>query len=160
MYCYLICGLALVILFSMIYMMLIIDKSGELEKVLNTEELNRYKNIVKERRNLMLQGYIFGIAIAIISIQFFKNDMVQICAAVVITYLCSYIFYTLSPKSDYMLIHLDTVEKREAWLKVYLKMKNNYHFSMLLGLLFVALLTLLNSNLKVIKFNNCKVIKT
>jgi uncharacterized protein YacL len=139
MHCWTSCTLSFIVLISMIYMILLVDKSSELTSVLNEEQLIRYKNIAHERRNHMIIGYILGLLLSIVAVLSVKDKVYQVCYAITITYFVSYFYYTLVPKSDYMLIHLETEEKRRAWLAVYLKMKNNYHLSFILGIVFVAL---------------------
>jgi uncharacterized protein YacL len=139
MHCWTSCTLSIIVLISMGYMVMITDKSKELTSVLNEEQLQRYKKIANERRNHMIVGYILGLVISIIAVLSTNDKVYQVCYAITITYFVSYFYYTLVPKSDYMLIHLDTEERRRAWLAVYLKMKNNYHLSFILGIVFVAL---------------------
>jgi uncharacterized protein YacL len=139
MHCWTSCTLAFLVLVSMAYMVMITDKSKELTSVLNEEQLQRYKKIANERRNHMIIGYILGLALSIVAVLSTKNKVYQVCYAITITYFVSYFYYTLAPKSDYMVIHLETEEQRRAWLAVYLKMKNNYHLSFILGIVFVAL---------------------
>lgn len=139
MHCYTSCGLSVVFLVSMMYMLFMVDKSSELVNVLNDEQLELYKKIVIERRNIMIIGYILGLVLSVLAIYKEQNKSLQVCYAIVITYMVSYFYYTLTPKSDYMVLHLTTEEQRKAWLNAYLRMKNNYHFSMVLGIIFVAL---------------------
>lgn len=138
MHCVTSCYLAMVFLFSMLYMTLMVDKSKTLVNVLSKEQLELYKKIVVERRNHMIVGYLLGLSLSTIVIMTTKEKYLQVCYAIIITYLVSYFYYTLMPKTDYMLIHLETEEKRRAWLNVYLRMKNNYHLSFVLGIIFVA----------------------
>lgn len=138
--CTIICYLACIFLFSMMYMLFFtLNKDNELKELLNENELARYRKIRRERRNLMLIGYLLGLIAAVLVIVTIKGRELKICLSVVVVYICSYYFYTLAPKSDYMILHLETNEKRQAWLSVYLKMKKNYHISMILGLIFVLL---------------------
>ena len=139
MYCVTSCIVASVFLFSMLYMLLVVDKSSELVNVLTPEQMTLYKNIANERRNLMIKGYILGLTLSLLSVLTTESKTLQVCYAIIITYLVSYFYYTLMPKSDYMILHLETEEKRKAWLKVYLKMKHHYHISFLFGILFVGL---------------------
>ena len=46
-----------------------------------------------------------------------------------------YMYYTLSPKSDYMLNHLTTSKQNKAWLEMYKHMKFKYHSGFLFGIL-------------------------
>lgn len=137
MYCYKSCLASVVILVSMLYM-LFIDKTNTLVNVLTPEQLVIYKKIVKERRNHMLMGYLLGLILSVGVVLTVKNKHLQVCYSVLITYVTAYFYYTLVPKTDYMILHL-TADQHDEWLAVYLKMKNHYHTSLLLGILFVAL---------------------
>ena len=137
MNCVFSCTLAAVFIFSMMYMLIMVDKSSELVKVLDPTQMEIYKKIVVERRNLMIFGYIIGLILSAVMTLYVNKRSLQVCYAIIITYMTSYFYYTLMPKSDYMLLHLNS-DQNEAWLSVYLKMKNNYHLSFLLGMLFVG----------------------
>ena len=137
MNCVFSCTLAAVFIFSMLYMLIMVDKSSELVKVLDPTQMEIYKKIVVERRNLMIVGYIIGLILSAVMTLYVNKRSLQVCYAIIITYMTSYFYYTLMPKSDYMLLHLNS-DQNEAWLSVYLKMKNNYHLSFLLGMLFVG----------------------
>lgn len=139
MYCYKSCLASVVILVSMVYM-LFVDKTNILVNVLTPDQLATYKKITKERRNHMLIGYLLGLLLSVAVVLTVKNKTLQVCYTVLITYVTSYFYYTLVPKSDYMILHL-TADQHDEWLAVYLKMKNHYHVSLLLGILFVALAT-------------------
>lgn len=139
MYCWTSCTLAFIVLISMLYMLFVVDKSKELTSTLTSEQMESYKKIALERRNHMIVGYVLGLLLSVVAILTVRDKVLQVCYAITITYVVSYFYYTLVPKSDYMLIHLNTEEQRRGWLKVYLKMKNNYHLSFVLGIIFVAL---------------------
>lgn len=145
--CLLLCGFASVLLFSMVYMMLTFSSDKKLKQILDKEQYNRYQKIVNERRNLMLSGYIFGLIMTTFVIFFIKNTLLRVSMAIITVYVVSYLYYTLSPKSDYMILHLETKEKRQAWLDTYLYMKRNFHLSYLYGILFVAVIVLINDNM-------------
>jgi hypothetical protein len=46
----------------------------------------------------------------------------------------NYFYYILSPKSDWMILHIEGDKQKKAWLSVYRIMQYNYHFGALLGL--------------------------
>ena len=146
--CLILCSIAFILLFSMIYMMLTFSTDKKLKKILNAEQYKRYNTIVNERRNLMLSGYIFGLIMTTFVIFFIKHRLLRVSMAVITVYLVSYLYYTLSPKSDYMILHLETKEKRQAWLDTYLTMKYNFHLSYLYGILFVAVVVIINDTMK------------
>jgi hypothetical protein len=62
------------------------------------------------------------------------------CYLIAMTYIFCYIYYTMTPKSDLLVVYLDDPAAREKWVEVYKYMQYNYHMSMLLGIVFVGLL--------------------
>ncbi len=46
----------------------------------------------------------------------------------------------LSPKSDWMLEHLQNKEEIKAWLLMYREMQYNYHMGLVLGIIAVGVL--------------------
>ena len=63
-----------------------------------------------------------------------------VALSVVIYYIVSYQMYILYPKTDYMMLHLDSENEKLAWLKVYRNMQYNYHLSFVLGFIGVCIL--------------------
>ncbi len=49
------------------------------------------------------------------------------------TLLVAITYYSMMPKSDYMVRHLKTEEQNNAWMDVYLTMKQRYMFGFALG---------------------------
>ena len=109
--------------------------SNILQDRLNPQQIVIYNKIVKERRNHYLQGNILGLILALI--YFFNSGKFErktnICAFVLIAMTTSYYYYTLKPKTDYMLRHLTDTLQVEAWLSKYNTMKRRYHIGYLLG---------------------------
>ena len=148
MVCYFSCSLAGVFLFSMVYMTLMIDKkyiTSDLMNKLTEEQKEIYRNIIKERRNIYFLGFLGGLIISLFSLYIIRNNykMSSIssgCFLIALTYIIVYIYYTLSPKSDLLVVHLDDEDARRKWMEIYNYMKYNYHISILLGVIFVGLL--------------------
>lgn len=149
MVCMLNCSISLIFIISMIYMMFSIDKKEiktKMMSVLNEEEQQKYKNIINERRNIYLFGYVIGLILSLLMIYFKKslklkiNKNTMICFILAVSFLTTYFFYILYPKSDYMINYLDNEEKREAWLYVYKQFNWNYHFGLVLGIIGVFFL--------------------
>jgi len=142
------CSLSLVFLFSMLYMTFTIDKhalTDNLVKHFNAEQVEYYKNVIKERTSIYLKGFAIGLAASIgllfgMKNKFKLNPWVITCTCVSISYIVMYFYYTLSPKMDLMVVQLDKKEARLAWQEYYKTMKNKYHISMILGFVFVSLL--------------------
>ena len=67
-----------------------------------------------------------------------KISMVCLTASTV--FVVQYFYYILSPKSDWILLHLDTAEQKEKWLNIYRSMQYNCHISVVLGIVAAAAL--------------------
>jgi hypothetical protein len=57
---------------------------------------------------------------------------------VAMTYIITYIYYTMTKKSPLMVTYLDDPAARAKWVEIYDYMKYNYHMSLLLGIVFVG----------------------
>lgn len=145
MVCYTSCSVAGVVLFSMVYMILAVDKSyikDDFMKVLTPELQVKYNQIMKERRDAYIKGFIGGFIISLVSWLYIRNSMnsmVSVCYLVSMTYIIMYVYYTMTPKSDLFVVHLNDPVARAKWAEVYSYMKYNYHMSILLGIVFVGL---------------------
>ena len=148
MVCLRYCSLSLVFLFSMLYMTLTIDKhalTDNLVKHFNNEQIEYYRKVIKERTRIYLTGFGIGLLVSIGVLFSMKkslklNSWIMVCTSIAVSYIVMYFYYTLSPKMDLMVVQLDKKEARLAWQEYYTTMKNKYHISMLLGVVFVSLL--------------------
>lgn len=61
-----------------------------------------------------------------------------LCMVAAVSFSVNYFYYILSPKSDWMVLHLKSGEETQAWLKVYRTMQVNYHIGLVLGILAVV----------------------
>ena len=109
-------------------------------KTLTPELITRYENIIEERRDIYVRGYIWGLIIALVIIFYGKsyknmNFSSGICIGAGITLLVNYLYYMLYPKSDTMIIHLDREDQRKEWYKIYRSMQLNYHIGLVLGII-------------------------
>ena len=142
------CSLSLVFLFSMLYMTLTIDKGAMTQNLVehfNAEQVEYYKQVIRERTTIYLTGFAIGLAASLVLLFAMKNKLklnpwIITCTCVSLSYIVMYFYYTLSPKMDLMVVQLDKKEARLAWQEYYTTMKNKYHISMLLGFVFVSLL--------------------
>ena len=82
-----------------------------------------------------------GFILSLIPILYFKTLKCKIFGLIVIVYGVSTFFYLLSPKSDYMIYHLEKKEDREKWITRYKFMQNNCYIGLLIGII-VALIFL------------------
>lgn len=133
------CVIAFALLGSMIFMLLTSDKNNKIMyflSLLNAEQQEIYKNIVQERMNIYLQGFVLGIILGIIYLKTTRDRNAPVyCIFVAIVLGTTYIHYTLMPKSSYMLEHIENQEQAKAWLGIYKKMKQNCHAGMIMGVL-------------------------
>jgi uncharacterized protein YacL len=104
-----------------------------------------YDRINAERRNQYIQGLIIGFILSILFLYYYKisNRFYKIMTSVAISFLFAVFYYTLMPKSDYMLNHFKTEEENKAWLAIYSTMKFRYFTGLLLGA--AAIIPLANS---------------
>jgi len=134
---------ASVFIIGMIYSTNATEKSGVLRKYRSQlpADLNeRYDKITKERRDIYYQGYVLGFVLSVLVIFLNKQRKVtmttwsMVCTVIVISFLTNYFYYTLSPKSDWMLNHIEEPEQTKAWLHMYRSMQVYYHGGLALGL--------------------------
>lgn len=141
------CFVAVVFLIANLYVTFTADKTSGKDALYNTLDKNdivRYEAIVKERRNIYLQGYGLGILIALVLLSLMDRrkmgKMALVCFAGGITLTVNYLYYMLKPKSDYMVLHLNKEDQRQAWLNINRHMQVKYHLGLVLGILAAMLL--------------------
>lgn len=136
------CFVAVVFLVANVYVAFTADKGllkRDFYKVLSDKQIKKYDELVKERRNIYLQGYFVGFILALIFIiitnrggKLFNTGVV--CFAGAITLVVNYLYYMLYPKRDFMILHLDNLEQKQAWLNIYKHMQYKYHMGLVLGI--------------------------
>lgn len=150
MICYFTSLLSLLFLFSMIYMVVMVDTQSLTKNLLSKltpEQQTLYKSIVNERKKLYFQGFLLGFLLSMLSLYLMKTSTklsisLIVSLTICISYVVMYFYYNLMPKQDLLVVHLDNQDAREAWIKYYNTMKINYHLSILLGLIFIGLFSL------------------
>jgi uncharacterized BrkB/YihY/UPF0761 family membrane protein len=149
MVCTITCALAIMFLVATIYLNITAGKKETISKYKKnlTPELKKvYNKIVKERINISTQGYLAGFIISLIVIITNYNQNIDkklstisiVCIVLGITFTVQYFYYSLYPKTDWMLNHIKDPKQTKAWLNMYKEMKNDYHTGLLLGLVAVA----------------------
>ena len=107
----------------------------EFNNVLTPQQRETYKKITQERMNIYIQGLVIGSVLAVLMSQMVKLDKnKKVCLFVVIALGFNYAYYSLYPKSTYMLQHLTNKEQNQAWLNIYKEMKTRCMVGFLLGL--------------------------
>ena len=143
--CYTSCSIAIVFLLSEIFMHFFMIKNNVIKEYKDQlpEKLQQiYKQIVDERIRIYYYGFLLGVLLSIAIIMYNlqlkpSNKMTNtsmICIIVSTSFLVNYFYYVLTPKSNYMLDHIESKEQTKAWLKMYSNMQYYYHMSLVLGI--------------------------
>jgi uncharacterized protein YacL len=111
------------------------------KNLLNEKQMEIYQKIIKERMSIYIQGLILGVLLAVlITFNSSLKRTNKLCVFVVIALGVNYLFYSLHPKTTYMLLHLNSQQQNEAWLNIYKEMKIRCKIGLLLGLVGYILL--------------------
>lgn len=148
------CFVAVVFLVANVYVAFTADKDllqRDFYKVLSDKQIEKYDELVKERRNIYLQGYFVGFILALIFIVIthrgwklfntggrvphWSSNTGVVCFAGAITLVVNYLYYMLYPKRDFMILHLYNLEQKQAWLNIYKHMQYKYHIGLVLGII-------------------------
>ena len=146
------CFISVVFIVGMLYMHFIACKNKTINKYkdqLTPELKNVYDKIVKERTKIYYQGYILGFALSLCIIlynYYIKHEKMStltiVCTVLATSFIVNYLYYTIHPKTDWMLDNITTPEQTKAWLKMYKEMQLNYHVGLAFGLVAVAFLAI------------------
>lgn len=148
------CLLASGFIGSSIYIMLSCKKCDPFIKYkesLNENQKNLYDKIVDERQSIYIRGTVLGVLMGLIYLYYTKMSLFNnncIFASIILG--VQYIYYHLTPKTDYMLLHLESKEQNEKWLQVYKEMMKRHHMGILLGIIGYFFLA------KMLNYNNFK----
>jgi hypothetical protein len=152
MVCGITCLVSLIMVFAMVYMMSAIQSSGIAQKYqaqLPPDLQDVYKKIADERARIYYFGYSLGFVLAaviiIYNVRVIKNKLpvaTMVCLAVVVSFLTSYFYYILTPKTAWMLESIKSPDQTEAWLKMYRGMQVYYHSGIVLGTVAVGVFAL------------------
>jgi uncharacterized protein YacL len=139
-----------VFIIGMIYFYNMTNKSKivkHYKEKLPSDLQKRYENISEERKKISIHGYILGLVFSLFII-FYNvklkgqrlNTISLVCTVMATCFLTNYFYYMLSPKSDWMLNHINNPEQVKAWLIMYREMSYNYHAGLALGIIGVGIL--------------------
>ncbi len=144
------CMIAAALIIAMIYFQNATSKSKivqEYKKQLPSNLQNLYEKISAERLRLNYYGYTLGLVLSLIIILYNytskRNKLTNtslVCLVIVVSFLTNYFYYILSPKSTYMLDHINSPEQTKAWLAMYREMQYNYHLGFVIGVVAVGVL--------------------
>ncbi len=144
------CSIGIVFLLANIFCMFSMDKYSLKQKFFNSLDVNlkiRYIKIIEERRKIYYRGFVLGLILSILAVTLMNSadkkpgNKSIICTTLGITFLTNYFYYIFSPKSDWMVLHLNNKPQREEWLKIYRTMCLRFHTGFLLGLVGVSFLS-------------------
>ena len=146
MVCGITCSVGLMFLIANLYVSFTADKTKQKQDFYNTlteDKIEKYESIISERRGIYLKGYGLGLILAFISLFLYQkfgwNDkrkgFNKICFIGGITLLVNYFYYMLSPKNDYMILHLNEENQRKQWLNINKTMQLKYHIGLLFGII-------------------------
>jgi hypothetical protein len=116
---------------------------------LSEDAKEAYKNIVNERMKIYNEGFILGFFVSLIFLyynKYVKQEKLTvyqtICIVLAVMFVVNYFYYILSPKSDWMLNHVNSKRDVKNWLKLYKHMQRYYYSGLLLGLIAVIALNM------------------
>ena len=150
MACTISCMISAVFVIGMIYFYNITDKSEVVKhykQKLSSDQQKRYEKIVEERTKISYTGYILGFVLSLFIIFYNMNlkgaklsNTSVVCVVIATSFLTNYFYYMLSPKTDWMLNHMNSQEEVRSWLQMYREMQYNYHMGIVLGIIAVGVL--------------------
>ena len=149
MVCSVTCSIAAVFIIGKIYFYNATTNSNivnHYKDKLPTNLKQLYDKLSNERLKISIYGYVLGFILSIIII-FYNlklkreklNNISLVCIVVASCFLTNYFYYMLTPKSDWMLNHINNPEQTKLWLQLYRNMSVYYHSGLVLGILAVGI---------------------
>jgi hypothetical protein len=152
MVCAISCAIAFIFIVANVYCCAFSHRScGVIQEFiakLSPDNQRRYADITRERQGIYFMGLFLGFILAMILLvccrKYFLGGAGNgargglLCMVAAVTFSVNYFYYILSPKSDWMVLHLKSGEETPAWLNVYRTMQYNYHAGLVLGILAVV----------------------
>lgn len=150
--CYISCALATIFVIGSIFMSNATQTNKTIQHYqsqLPSNLQNLYAKITEERKRIYYYGYALGLVLSAIVIYYNNNtsrikmtNTTMVCVTITISFLTNYFYYMLSPKSTYMLQHINSPEQTKAWLAMYKAMQYYWHAGLVLGIVAVAFLAI------------------
>jgi prolipoprotein diacylglyceryltransferase len=119
------------------------------QEQLPTNLKNLYAKLTNERLRIYYYGYVLGFILSLIIIIYNyqkskpshrMTTTAMVCTTITVSFITNYFYYMLSPKSDYMLNHINSPDQTKAWLTMYRHMQYYFHAGLVLGIIAVAFL--------------------
>ena len=147
--CSITCIFSAVFVISMIFMTNAMSTSQTIQiyqKQLPPDLQQLYQQIREERTQIFYTGYIIGFVLALLIIlyntQIKRSKMgwtAMVCLTVSVAFITNYFYYVLTPKTKWMLDHIENPDQTKAWLQMYKNMQLYYHSSLALGIIAIGL---------------------
>ena len=147
--CSITCIFSAVFVISMIFMTNAMSTSQTIQtyqKQLPQDLQILYQQIREERTQIFYTGYIIGFILALFIIvyntQIKKTKMgwsAMVCLTVTVAFITNYFYYVLTPKTKWMLDHMENPDQTKAWLQMYKSMQTYYHGSLVFGIIAIGL---------------------
>ena len=146
MVCSISCSISAIFIIGMIYFYNATSKNAtviQYRQKLNMQQREAYDKIAKERLHISMQGYGLGLILSGLIIYYKKKQLKStslVCLVLATSFITNYFYYMLSPKSDWMLNHVESREQTHAWLQMYRTMQFYYHAGLVLGIIGVGVM--------------------
>ena len=147
--CSITCIFSAVFVISMIFMTNAMSTSQTIQtyqKQLPQDLQLLYQQIREERTQIFYTGYIIGfilaLAIILYNTQIKKAKMgwpAMVCLTVTVAFITNYFYYILTPKTKWMLDHIENLDQTKSWLQMYKSMQTYYHSSLVFGIIAIGL---------------------
>jgi hypothetical protein len=152
MVCSISCSIALVFVVGKIYFYNATTNSQivkHYKEKLPTHLKILYDKISNERRRISIYGYVLGFFLSMCIIFYnlkLKREKLSntslVCIVIATCFLTNYFYYMLTPKSEWMLNHINSPEQTKLWLQLYRNMSVYYHSGLVLGIIAVGFVAL------------------
>jgi hypothetical protein len=152
MVCHISCSIALVFVIGKIYFYNATKNSKTVQNYrdkLPTNLKQLYDKISDERLRISIYGYVLGFFLSLCIIYYnlkLKREKLSntslVCIVIATCFLTNYFYYMLTPKSEWMLNHINTPEQTKLWLQMYRTMSVYYHSGLVLGIIAVGFVAL------------------
>lgn len=153
--CYISCTLATIFVIASIFTTNMTQKNKTIQQYqaqLPSHLQNIYAKITKERQSIYYYGYALGLVLSVIIIAYNNNisnrhhlsmtTATMVCTVITVSFITNYFYYMLSPKTTYMLDHINSPEQTKAWLVMYKSMQYYWHAGLVLGIIAIMFLAL------------------
>ena len=109
-------------------------------KLLNKKQIKIYELIVKERLIIYISGTLIGLLLGFVFMFFYPKHKYTLCIFITIVIVTKLLFYSLYPKSTYILNHLNTKKQIKYWTDIHIHMRKIWIHSIILSQVIIYLI--------------------